>query len=150
MEYWAIINNVQVGPMSPANIARMGLTPDTMVWCNGMSQWTKARYVPDFAPYMPPAYAPGAEPAARQEQPCPPNYIVWSVISILLCCQVTGAFALIYSILVEYRYSNGNIDGAWSASRSAKTWNIVSIVLILIWLPLIFVTGLLKGLISAF
>ncbi|WP_303328178.1 CD225/dispanin family protein [uncultured Muribaculum sp.] len=150
MEYWAIINNVQVGPMSPANIARMGLTPDTMVWCNGMDQWIKARYVPDFATYMPPAYAPGTEPAARQEQPSPPNYIVWSVISILLCCQVTGAIALIYSILVEYRYSNGNIDGAWSASRSAKTWNIVSIVLILIWLPLIFVTGLLNGLMSVF
>lgn len=150
MEYWAIINNVQVGPMLPADIARMGLTPDTMVWCAGMNQWKKAREVAEFAPYFPPAYAPGmaGAPETAATVASPSNYIVWSVISFLMCCQVTGAVALVYSILVEYRSSNRNMEGAENASHLAKIWNIISLCSGFGWLLLGFILGIAKGFIN--
>ena len=155
MEYWAIINNVQVGPLTPAEIARRGLTQDTLVWCTGMSQWEKARYVADFAPYLPPSFAPGGSSGYyssvdddRTRPPMPQNYLIWSVLSFLFCCQLTGLIALIYSLLVEYRYSHHDYEGAENASSVAKNWNIASIVLVVLWIPLLFVWGVFGGLFS--
>ncbi|MCM1020672.1 MAG: CD225/dispanin family protein [Muribaculum sp.] len=149
MEYWAIIDNQQVGPYSPAQIAAMGLTPDTLVWRNGMSRWEKARYISDFAQFFPPEFAPGTTQWQNNDMPDPPsNYLIWSIISFLLCCQLTGAIALVYSVLVEYRYSHGNYAGAQSASSIAKTWNIISIVLALVSIPVMLFTGLFTGLLG--
>lgn len=153
MEYWAIINNEQVGPMTPAEIARRGLTPDTMVWRTGMSQWEKARYVADFAPYLPPSFAPGGNSYYGRDDdetrpPMPQNYLIWSVLSFLFCCQVTGLVALIYSLLVEYRYSHHDYEGAENASSVAKNWNIASIVLVVLWIPILFACGVFSSLFS--
>lgn len=151
MEYWAMINNVQVGPFSPAELARRGLTADTMVWCNGMGNWEKARFVADFAPYLSPSFAPGAGSynsynsynsysAGRPPMESrPSNYLVWSIISLMFCCQVTGLVALIYSLLVEYRYSHYDYEGAFRASSAARNWNIASIVLMFVWIPLVMI-----------
>ncbi len=152
MEYWAIINNQQTGPLTPAEIAALGITPDTMVWCNGMTRWEKARYVADFAPFLPPTFAPGdnTPPAYGygQQPPMPSSYIVWSIISLLLCCNVAGAVALVYSLLVEYRYNNHNYEGAVRASQNAKYWNIAAIVLVILWIPIAIALGIFSSFLS--
>ena len=45
MEYYAIINNQQVGPMSKLELSRSGISPDTMVWHEGLADWVKASEV---------------------------------------------------------------------------------------------------------
>ena len=121
-----------------------------------------------------------AQPTATQVriiEKKPDNYIFLSVFTLLCCCWLFGLIALIYalqvssscslvravledtphcpplpplSLQVDSAYSNGDRAGASSASRSAKTWNIVgiiwgsvSIALIVIvnviWIPVVLV-----------
>lgn len=49
MEYYAIINGQQIGPMSKERLLSAGLTPECNVWCAGMSGWQPASTVSDLS-----------------------------------------------------------------------------------------------------
>jgi membrane protease subunit (stomatin/prohibitin family) len=55
-------NGQQVGPAAPQQLAQQGLTPDTLVWCQGMSSWLPAAQVPTLASLLPPPPPPMAAP----------------------------------------------------------------------------------------
>lgn len=57
----------------------------------------------------------------------PNNYLALSIIALL--GGIFGIISLIYSSKVDTLYANGSYTEAISASNSAKTWAIVSIVL---------------------
>ena len=65
----------------------------------------------------------------------PNNYLALSIIALL--GGIFGIISLIYSSKVDTLYANGSYTEAISASNSAKTWAIVSIVL-----GVLFTTGL--------
>lgn len=44
--------NQQKGPISPEQFGAYGVTPNTMVWCNGMATWKRASDVPELQPYL--------------------------------------------------------------------------------------------------
>lgn len=48
MEYFAIINGAQAGPMSKGQLALAGITPQTMVWRQGLQDWVKAETLPEL------------------------------------------------------------------------------------------------------
>lgn len=48
-QYYIGKNNQQLGPFEVNQLLANGLTPDTLVWCNGMSGWEMARNVPELA-----------------------------------------------------------------------------------------------------
>lgn len=53
MNNWYLIyNGQQVGPMSKEQMLAYGLTPNTMVWKEGMAQWTQAFNVPELMDVM--------------------------------------------------------------------------------------------------
>ncbi|MCW2784913.1 MAG: hypothetical protein JWP74_1430 [Marmoricola sp.] len=65
------INGQQVGPVNvadlPARVASGELTPDTLIWQQGMAAWTRAADVPVVAPVFaaaPPPLPPAAPPTA--------------------------------------------------------------------------------------
>lgn len=82
MNYWVIIDNQKVGPMSLMELRRIPLTPDSMVWHTGMADWRKAASFPELAPLFGPAPAPQpnptqaapdyAQPADRPQPYCDP------------------------------------------------------------------------------
>lgn len=49
MLYFMIINGSQAGPFRIDELIGRGLTPDTYVWHEGMTDWAKARTLPDLA-----------------------------------------------------------------------------------------------------
>ncbi|MDE6116702.1 MAG: CD225/dispanin family protein [Duncaniella sp.] len=50
MKYWIIIDNVQMGPLTFDEVReKSGLTLDTPVWHEGMSDWSTVRMVPELA-----------------------------------------------------------------------------------------------------
>lgn len=59
----------------------------------------------------------------------PPSYIVWSVLTTVLCCFVPGIIAIIYSSQVSSKFYAGDHEGARRSSRNAEIWIIVSFVL---------------------
>lgn len=87
MEYFAIINGAQAGPMSKGQLALAGITPETMVWRQGLDEWVRAGTLPElndvfmadsaFGGYARPEeqlnpYA--AEERNREERQAPNNY----------------------------------------------------------------------------
>ena len=54
------------GPVRADELAARGVTPDTLVWMQGMKTWVQAREVPELAPYL--ASAAPAAPARRRRR----------------------------------------------------------------------------------
>lgn len=49
MLYYILENKERKGPFSLEQLAEIGISPDTMVWCKGMANWTKASEVEELA-----------------------------------------------------------------------------------------------------
>lgn len=49
MDYWIAIDKQKIGPMSLTEVRARRLTPDTLVWHNGLSTWCKAGSLPELA-----------------------------------------------------------------------------------------------------
>lgn len=83
-----------------------------------------------------PVFAATPTPGPQQpEAPMPNTYLVWSIVTLVLCCVPTGIVAIIYSSKVSSRWTAGDYDGARSASDNAALWIIISIVCGLIAVP---------------
>jgi hypothetical protein len=69
-------------------------------------------------------------PAAPQygdyAQPAPPNYLVWAVLTTLLCCLPLGVAAIVFSSQVNSKWMAGDFPGAQDASRKARNFSIWS------------------------
>lgn len=144
--------------MEPGQLLSYGLTPDTYVWRQGWQQWCKAKFVDELQPlfggqynggYANPGmganpYNPYTNPAGATQYwqpgtayneapdmrpPMSPTYLPWALIVTLICCMPVGIVAIIYSSLVESRYTSGNYVGSQRASETTKTWCIVGAVL---------------------
>lgn len=74
-----------------------------------------------------------------KEEPMPPTYLIWSVLTTIFCCFIPGIVAIIFSSQVSTKFYSGDIEGARRASRMAEIWIIVSFVLgvmsATLWIP---------------
>ncbi len=73
MQYFIVINDVQQGPFSIDELRQRNITSDTLVWAEGMPQWTPAWQVEELRPLFY-ADAQTAQTAAQQQTPPPPPY----------------------------------------------------------------------------
>lgn len=58
----------------------------------------------------------------------PSNYLALAIISTVMCCLPSGIVSIVYSSKVNTLYEAGRYEEAERASKNAKTWGIVSIV----------------------
>ncbi len=100
MAIWYIfINGSQKGPIEERQLAEMGITPSTIVWCKGMADWLPAAQVPelqylfaktnsDTAPNVPPQYNGFTQGASAPQYTAPVIYekskVAAGVLAILL------------------------------------------------------------------
>jgi len=56
----------------------------------------------------------------------PPNYLVWAILSTLLCCLPLGIASIVFSAQVNSKYSAGDVAGAQESSAKAKKFAIWS------------------------
>ena len=95
------------------------------------------------------AYTPAPQAATAQSPrqaggipACPPNYLVWAILSTICCCTPVGIVAIVYTSQVMSRYNRGDYAGALMASQRAQLWLILAFVLGLIAVPFMFLMGL--------
>lgn len=55
-----------------------------------------------------------------------PNYLVFAILSTVLCCLPTGIVSIIYAAQVNTKIAAGDIAGATQASNNAKMWAWIS------------------------
>ena len=65
-------------------------------------------------PPPPPYGAPGAQGTP------PPNYLVWAIVSTVLCCLPLGVASIVFSTQVNSKWAMGDAAGAQDASEKAK------------------------------
>lgn len=81
-------------------------------------------YTPPPSDHAPPP------PPPRQDVP---NYLVQAILTTLCCCLPAGVVAIIYAAQVNTKRDQGDIAGAWEASKKAKTWTWVAFGLGIVW-----------------
>lgn len=75
------------------------------------------------------AAAPAFAPSGMAE---PANYLWQSIVVTVLCCLPFGIPAIIFSTKVKPAYQSGDYQGALDASKKAKMWCLVALILGLI------------------
>ncbi len=65
MKYWIIVEDRHAGPFSAQQLVDTGLTPDTLVWYEGLPDWTRAANIPEIMQCLEQRSI--AEAQARQE-----------------------------------------------------------------------------------
>lgn len=57
---------------------------------------------------------------------CPPSYLVWSILTTILCCLPFGIISIVFANKVEKLWYMGQYKEAQNASEKAKIWAIAS------------------------
>ena len=58
--------------------------------------------------------------------PKPDNYLVWAILTTILCCLPFGIVSIVYATKVDNLYYAGQYEEAQEKAKSAKTWAIVA------------------------
>lgn len=129
------------GPYTLEEMNFQGLKRDTLVWNESMTGWTPAYMVPELAPIVTNAQydsdnacnvppIPGSQYSQpnygayqpQMREPCPKTWLVESILVTLFCCLPFGIVGIIYASKVESNYLQGDMEGAYKASRNAGKW----------------------------
>ena len=77
--------------------------------------------------------------------PPPDNYLVWAILSTVLCCLPLGIASIVFSTQVNSKWSMGDAAGAHESARKAKNFAIasaaVSLVLVALYVVLVVAVG---------
>jgi len=77
-----------------------------------------------------------------ENQPMKPkNYLVEAILSTIFCCQISGIISIIYAAQVNSYYAEGRYEDAQRASKNAKTWFLVGLIVGIISIVMIFALG---------
>jgi len=133
MNWYYSNNGTQHGPVAQEELQtkiRSGEVPaGSLVWRDGMTDWTPANQLAEFAmghpqpaigvpaPYTPP----GSQMGAGYQAPIP-NYLWQSIVVTLFCCLPFGIVALVFASKVDTLRNSGKLQEAAEASRKAKMW----------------------------
>lgn len=71
---------------------------------------------PSQQPYSAPQYGGAAA------GPAPDNYLVWAILTTVLCCLPFGIVSIVNSTKVNTLWAQGDVAGAQAASEAAKKW----------------------------
>ena len=149
MDYFYLDGNYQQqGPVNMNELLERGVTKNTKVWKQGMSDWQDAGAIPELAGLFlqttpPPVtgYQQSAVPPPQMLPLKPDNLLVWSILTTVLCCLPAGIVAIIQSTRVDSLWAMGDYAGAQKAANNAKMWCFVSLGLGIIVGILSFILG---------
>jgi hypothetical protein len=132
------INNF--GPFTIDELRDEGISRDTLIWYQGLNEWSKAGTIHElneiFANMPPPIYKPGGIP---KDQKPPKTWLVESILVTLFCCLPFGIAGIVNASKVESQFYSGDIDGAERSSEEAKKWTSISLGLGIVGVVLYFI-----------
>lgn len=74
---------------------------------------------------VPPTYR---DNQSTEKPPMPETYLVWAILSTILCCLPLGIVAIMKANKVESLYFSGAYEQAYKASNDAKKFAIIAAV----------------------
>lgn len=141
----------QKGPCSPEELLQNGIQPNTLVWKNGMADWMPAGEVEELKSLfvageknVPPPIPPESPVGPQREKP--DNWLVWAILSTVLCCLPLGVVSIIYAAKVDNLWAAGQYDEAEKASKNARLFFFLALILGVVGSIVAFVGGLMSAL----
>lgn len=142
--YYIMPDNKRGGPVLPERFAEKGITADTLVWKQGLDDWTPAGKIEELKPYVLPSVD-SAENKYEQTLssktnrpntmyfnghvlPKPDNNMLGAVLSTVCCCLPLGIVAIIKASKVNTLYYSGQYEAAVLMADSARKWSIWALV----------------------
>lgn len=139
--YFYLSEGVQRGPV-PAEQLRRYITDETLVWREGLAEWTpvgelaelrqplgSATVAPPHQPTSPVRETPPRYDATQSTPPSKPNnYLIWSILLTFFCSSVTGLVGVVFGITCNQRYAAGDYRGAEYASNVARNCIYISVI----------------------
>ena len=136
-QYYIVYNGQELGPYTLEELSARGVTPQTMIRVEGMSDACPAQALDELRPlfgYQAPGsnsyagapaygtpYGYGSYMQPENRPKMPPDNLVWSILCVLLFFPL-GIIPLVYSIQVSTHYDRGNYAEAENASRKSLQW----------------------------
>lgn len=124
MKYYIAVNKQAQGPYEINELKQHGVTPDTMLWHEGMTSWVAARDIPEVKA----ALFQNSTPPIADEQQKPKTWLVESILCTVFCCQIFGIIAIVMSALAESTWGRKDYAEAKNKSKQARTWVLVSFI----------------------
>jgi len=92
----------------------------------------------------PPPPPPPSSPYGGQGGPGtpPPNYLVWAILTTILCCLPLGVVSIVFSTQVNSKWALGDVAGAQDSSAKAKkfaVWSAIAWAIVVVLYLIFFV-----------
>lgn len=121
MEFYILTNNIKQGPFSLDELASQNITPNTLAWRTGLSDWIPAKDIPELAELL--NNLPPETPYQRETiPPMPKTWLTESILITLLCCLPFGIVGIVNATKVESYYISKQYEMAQQASLTAGKW----------------------------
>lgn len=153
LHYYYTDGKKRFGPFTIDELKDKQITPETLVWKEGLPDWVPATTLSDLQILFPVEEHEvnvGGTVLKGQQLVLPPkNWLVESVLVTIFCCLPLGIVGIILSLLVDTMWREGHRDAAVRISKEAGRWVrygfIFGIIAILLYMILIS-SGMLAGL----
>lgn len=143
----------QKGPCSSEELLQHGIQPNTLVWKNGMADWMPAGEVEELKGLfatgegsVPPPIPPVTPAEPRREKP--DSWLVWAILSTVLCCLPLGVVSIIYAAKVDNLWAAGQYDEAERASKNARLFFFLALIFGIVGSFVAFIGGICSFLIG--
>lgn len=147
----------QHGPVEKDQLKSLGVTAETLVWCEGMPEWRRAAEVADVAALFQtvqgiPLKTPPPLPGSNKTQTPPPlptfgksavncdnvctdpgypkpkTYLWLGILTTILCCLPFGIVSIVYGSKVDTAWYANRYEASVDYSNKAKNWGIAAAV----------------------
>ena len=119
MDYYILKRGTKQGPFGIDELIVQDLSPNTLIWKTGLSDWTEAKNIPELAELLK-----QLPPDPIEKHPIPKTWLVESILATILCCLPFGLIGIINATQVESLYFSGQYDEALRRSSQAKKWTL--------------------------
>lgn len=162
-KYYYTDGQTQFGPFTIEELKEKNLSRDTLIWFQGINDWTPAKDIPALQeifqgstpppfqsqtsspPPTPPSQSgqkwdwPKEQQSSQTPSVPPKNWLVESILATLFCCLPFGIAGIVNASKVESRFYSGDIDGAKRSAAEAEKWTKVAFYLGLVFYVLYFI-----------
>lgn len=137
-QYYIAVDGKQSGPYSFEELCSMGLKANTLVWRQGMENWTQAGAIDKLSPAII-GNRPGDNGSGirhyNEENECPKQHLGLAIFAAIMF--PTGIAAIVKTALIKVRWNEGRYDDARWLAKTARKYSIMSIVIGVILLAIV-------------